>query len=482
MSDPDTPASGKHCSHWIAGQETAPVAGGYFADRNPLDDSVYAMAALGTAVDIDLAVRAAHQAFSSYESSLPKDRERILGRAAELLELQRNDFIDILIDEVGSPIRKAQFELSLSAALLRAAAGMVRMAGGKVFPSDVPGRLSLATRSPLGVIASITPFNVPLIKSVRLSANPLALGNTVVLLPSEEAPVLALRLARLFEEAGLPAGAFNVVTGLGADIGDSLTTHPLVKFVSFTGSTRVGRHIANLCGQQMKRVTLELGGKSPLVVMADADVPKAVAAAVHGIFTFQGQVCMGSSRIFVERPVLAEFTEKFVRAAGALGMGDLREAQTVIGPIISERQRQRVRSHIEDATAKGAELLCGGKWQGNRCAPTVLSGVVEGMRAYREETFGPVAAIYPVDSLEEAIDRANDTAYGLAASIFTSDLAAATSFSRRIRSGMVHVNGTSLHDEPHVPFGGTGDSGFGREGTEEDIANMTEWKWITMPG
>lgn len=471
----------RRVQHWIAGSDSMPADGACFTDHNPLDDSVYALAARGTAEDVDRAVRAADAAFATYGLSLPREREKILGRAADLLEQQRSEFIDILVDEIGSPIRKAQFELSLSSALLRAAAGMARLAGGKILPSDVAGRLSMATRSPLGVVASITPFNVPLIKGVRLSANPLALGNTVVSLPSEEAPVLARRLAQLYEEAGLPAGAFNVVTGIGADIGDALTTHPLVKFVSFTGSTRVGRHISSLCGQQMKRVTLELGGKSPLVVMADADIGKAVAAAVHGIFTFQGQVCMGSSRIMVEQPALAAFTEQFVRAAAGLGMGDLRDPQTVIGPIINERQRQRVRSHIDDAVAKGAQLLCGGTWQGSRCRPTVLTGVVEGMRVYREETFGPVVALYPVDSLEQAIAQANDSAYGLSASIFTSNLASATSFARRVRAGMVHINGTALHDEPHVPFGGTGDSGFGREGTEEDIANMTEWKWITMP-
>jgi len=467
--------------HWIGGKEVSAASGQQFEDYNPEDDSVYACAALGSVADIDLAARTAHETFMSYGESPAKVRERIMSRAADLLEQSTQEFLDILIDEVGSPLGKARFEVGLSVGLLRAAAGMARQAAGKTLPSDVPDRMSLSVRAPLGVVASITPFNVPLIKGVRLTANPLALGNTVVLLPSEEAPVLSNRLARLFSDAGLPDGALNVVSGIGSEIGDALTCHPLVKFVSFTGSTRVGRHIAELCGRDMKRVTLELGGKSPLVVLKDADLDRAVTAAVHGIFTFQGQVCMGSSRILVERPALEEFLQRFVKTAAALKLGPLRDPQTTIGPIINSRQRDRVRLHLDDATAKGAKVLCGGSWQYNRCEPTVLTQVTENMRAYSEETFGPVVSVYGVDSFDEALQIANDSRYGLSAGIFTADLEKAMKFARRVRSGMVHVNASTLHDEPHVPFGGVGDSGFGREGTEEDIANMTEWKWITLP-
>lgn len=471
----------KTVDHWIGGRAVPAESGQRFDDRNPLDDSVYARAAHGTAGDVDRAVQAADAAFAGFSALPVKERERILVRAADLLEKQGKEFLDILVDEIGSPIRKAQFELGLSIGLLRAAAGMARQAAGKTLPSDVPDRLSLSVRTPLGVVAAITPFNVPLIKGVRLTANPLALGNTVVLLPSEEAPVLASRLATLYAEAGLPPGALNVVNGLGAEIGDSLTTHPSVRFVSFTGSTRVGRHIGALCGRDMKRMTLELGGKSPLVVLDDADLDAAVAGAIHGIFTFQGQVCMGSSRIYVQRGVHDAFTERFARVAAKLPLGDLRDPTTVIGPIINTRQRDRVRGHIEDALAKGATALTGGRWHGNRCEPTILTGVSPSMRCHAEETFGPVVSVYPVDSFEEALERANSSNYGLSAAIFTADLRKAMTFARRVRSGMVHVNATSLHDEPHVPFGGVGDSGFGREGTEEDIANMTEWKWVTLP-
>ena len=466
--------------HWIAGKETAPKSNKYFAVNNPLDDAVIANAAAGNIEDINNAVETAHKAFQTFRHSLPKERERILCKAAELLERDRQDFIDILVDEIGSPIKKAGFEVEKGLAFLRAAAGMARQVTGKTIPSDAPGKFSMSIRAPIGVIAAITPFNVPLIKGVRLSCNPIALGNTVVMMPSEEAPILANRLARLYSEAGLPDGVFNVVSGNGYEIGDALTTHPHVKMVTFTGSCRVGQHIRELCGKHNKRMTLELGGKSPLVVMPDAKLEAAIPGAIQSIFMYQGQVCMGASRVYVHEDIFDVFVERFAGVAGKLPMGDLRDPNTMIGPIISDRQRGRVRSHIEDAREKGATVVSGGEWDGNRCQPTVLTGVTPEMTVYAEETFGPVVSIYPIQSLDEAIQKSNDSNFGLSASIYTQDISAAMRYVNEVESGMVHVNGPSLHDEPHVPFGGTKDSGYGREGTEEDIEAMTEWKWVTI--
>ena len=287
-------------------------------------------------------------------------------------------------------------------------------------------------------------------------------------------------LADIYQEAGLPAGALNIITGFGERIGDALTTHPLVKAVMFTGSSRVGKHIAALCGTHMKRVILELGGKSPLIVLADADLEQAADAAAFSVFFFQGQACMAASRIYVERPVYEQFCTLLKARAEAHGLGDLRDPQTWIGPIISERQRRRVRHHIEDAVAKGARVLTGGTWSGNRCRPTILLGVEEGMTVCREETFGPVTSIYPVDSADEAMRCARDTVYGLSAAIHTRDINKALPMALAMNSGMVHINAPTIHDEPHVPFGGTGDSGFGREGTDIDIDTLTDWKWITV--
>lgn len=465
---------------WIGGARVEPSSGRYFIDRNPQDDSPYAHVAEGSVADIDRAVQNAHAAFAAYGKTLAADREAWLCRAAALIERDRDEFVDILIDEVGSPFGKAQFEVQYAINCLRAAAGVARRVAGQTIPSEAPGRFSMTVREPLGVVASITPFNVPLLKDVKLSSTALATGNTVVMLASEEAPMIASRLAETYHEAGIPAGAFNLVTGFGEQIGDALTTHPLVKVVMFTGSSRVGKHIGGLCGPLLRRAVLELGGKNPLVVLADADLDAAVEAAAFGQFFFQGQACMASSRIYVEKGIEAEFCRRFKARAESLGIGDLRDPATWVGPIISERQRQRVRTHIADAVAKGAQLLTGGEWIGNRCRPTILTGVDDNMTVCREETFGPVTSIYPVTDLDEAIARANDTSYGLSAAIFTRDINKAMLFSQRVRAGMVHINAPTLHDEPHVPFGGVGDSGFGREGTDIDIDTFTEWKWVTI--
>ena len=465
---------------WIGGSRISPISEKYFIDRNPEDNSFYARVAEGNADDIDRAVRNAHATFATYSKTLASEREAWLCRAATLVEKYRDDFIDILIKEVGSPVGKAEFEVRYAASCLRAAGGVARRISGQTIPSDIPGRFAMTVREPLGVIASITPFNVPLLKNAKLSSSPLATGNTVVMLASEEAPMVANRLAEIYQEAGLPDGAFNVVTGFGADIGDALTTHSLVKAVMFTGSSRVGKHIGGLCGSLMRRVVLELGGKSPLVILADADLDAAVEAATFGQFFFQGQACMASSRIYVERSIEVEFCRRFKDRAEALGMGDLRDPNTWVGPIISERQRQRVRAHIEDARAKGATVLTGGEWIGNRCRPTILTGVNENMIVCREETFGPVASVYPVSNLDATIARSNDANYGLSSAIFTRDISKAFRFMQEVRAGMVHINAPTINDEPHVPFGGSGESGFGREGTDIDVDTLTEWKWVTI--
>ena len=360
---------------WINGAQTKPTTGKYFDVLNPLDDSLFCKAAEANEVDINKAVDAAHACFKSYRTCLAKDREAMLIKAADLLERDRDEFLELLIDEVGSPMNKAQFEVSQTIGQLRAAAGTARRITGQTMPSDTPGRLSMSVRKPLGVVAAITPFNVPLLKAAKLVASPLATGNTVVLLTSEEAPAVSFRFAQLMEEAGFPAGSLNVVSGFGVDVGDFLTGHPLVKAVMFTGSSVVGKHISEICGRNMKPCVLELGGKSPYIVLADADLALAVQNAIMGMFFYQGQACIASSRIIVEAPLYDQFVEMYSAAAKQLSMGDLHDMSTILGPIISPRQRNRVRSHIEDAVAKGATLVTGGQWEGNRCQPTILTNV-----------------------------------------------------------------------------------------------------------
>ena len=466
--------------HWIGGASVAPSSGAYFDSLNPVDDSLYARAAAGTAEDVDRAVKTAHEAFKRHRHLPPGVREAWMAKAAEVVERDQDKFKEVLIDEVGSPAAKAGFELKFAIGFLRAAAGVPRRIRGETIPSDAPGRISMIVREPVGVVAGITPFNVPLIKGIKQSAMALATGNAFVLLPSEAAPRLASLIADLWREVGVPEGLFNIVYGNGAEIGDALTGHKLVRAITFTGSSRVGKHIAQIAARDLKKYTLELGGKSPMIICADADFEKAVGAAVFGMFMFQGQVCMGASRIFVERPIFDKFCEAYSAAARKVSQGDLRSPTTMMGPIISERQRERVRRHIDDAKSKGAKLLAGGEWTGNICSATVLAGVTPEMDVKREETFGPVTSIYPFDDLAEVIELANDTEYGLSASVYTQNIDKAMKLAQGIETGMVHINAPTIHDEPHVPFGGSKESGFGREGTEADLDIMTEWKWITI--
>ncbi|MEO0485881.1 MAG: aldehyde dehydrogenase family protein [Pseudomonadota bacterium] len=476
----DAKTQTKTLQHFIDGAWVDAEGGATFHVFNPLDDSHYARAAQGTGADMRAAVAAAKAAFGSYRETTPSQRERMLLRVAEIMEDRQQDLIDCLIDEIGSPVQKAMFEFTKGLTMVRAAAGLCRQVRGETIPSDRPGTFSMSVREPLGVVAVITPFNVPLIKTTRLVANALAVGNTVVHLPSEMAPHLTVLFAEIVAEAGFPPGAYNVVTGLGHEIGDDLAGHPDVDFVTFTGSTVVGQHINEICARNKTPNTLELGGKSPTVVLADADLDKVMPLVARSIFMFGGQACIGSSRFYVERPLYDAFVKRFAMIAGKVGMGDLRDPNTVIAPIISDRQRKRVKDHIADAVAKGATVAAGGGWEGNRCQPTLLTGVTEAMTVCKTETFGPVTSIYPIDSYEEGLEKANDTEYGLSSAIFTKDIDRAFHFARHIGAGMCHINGPTIHDEAHVPFGGNGESGVGREGTDADMEAMTELKWVTV--
>ena len=424
----------KSLKHFIAGQWIDAACGATFEVLNPLDDSLYAYAAKGTGDDIINAVAAAKAAFTSYKETTPTERERWLLRVAEIMEERQKDLVDCLIDEIGSPVQKAMFEFTKGLTMVRAAAGLCRNVRGETIPSDRASTFSMSIREPLGVVAVITPFNVPLIKTTRLVANALAVGNTVVHLPSEMAPHLSLIFAEIVAEAGIPDGVYNVVTGMGAEIGDDLTSHKDIDFVTFTGSTLVGQHINEICAKNKTPNTLELGGKSPTIILADADLDKVMPLAARSVFMFAGQACIASSRFYVERPLYEEFVKRFSKIIGKLVMGDLRDPNTVIAPIISLRQRERIKSHIDDARAKGANVI-GGEWEGNRCQPTLLTEVSEDMSVCRTETFGPVTAIYSIENYDEGLEKANDTEYGLSSAIFTKDIDKAFHFARNSNAG-----------------------------------------------
>ncbi len=466
--------------HWIHGTATAGQSDETFRSLDPENDKLIAEVRTGTRDDVAAAVESSRRAFEDWRQTGPSVREGLLLRAAELLQQHADEFCDLLIEEIGSPLAKARMEVGIASRVLRANAGMARRMTGRTYPSDVTERWSLAVRRPLGVVASITPFNVPLIKGIKHASMPLATGNTVTWLPSMHTPRVADRVARLFHEAGFPPGGLNVVHGRGEVLGDALVEHPAVRAVSFTGSAAVGRHVQATCGRLGKRVTLELGGKNPLIVLGDANLNEAVGAAVRGGFLYQGQICMASSRVLVEASLFDAFIEAFVRASESLKAGPLREPATMIGPIINQAARQTIRSHLDDAIEKGARVCCGNVWSGNRLNPTVLSGVTDAMTLFQEETFGPVVTVESVRDASHALERANAVPGMLSAAVFTADLAAAMRVADGIESGMVHINDMTIQQEPEVPFGSDGGSGFGREGMETGIDDFTTWKWITM--
>jgi acyl-CoA reductase-like NAD-dependent aldehyde dehydrogenase len=447
---------------------------------NPANQRPFAKVFMAQEQHMRAAIDAAHAAKAAWGDTLAAERERLLMRAADELEAARGEMVDILIDEAGSTFGKAQFEVSFAGNLVRSIAGEARRIRGDVFPSDVPGLISLAIRRPLGVVAGISPFNFPVVLSLKKVAFALACGNTFILKPSEETSLVGLKLAEIFERAGFPAGVLNVVPGDGRTMAQVLYDDPRVKLISFTGSTAVGRIIATECAKRGKRVVLEMGGKSPLIVLKDADLDYAVDTACFGIFIHQGQICMAGSRIIVEAPIYEEFLKRFAAKAQTLKVGDPRDPHTVIGPLIRSSQCPMIDKKIKDAVAAGARLLTGGKYEGNFYHPTVIADVTPEMAAFRDELFGPVAAVSKANDADHALALANNSVYGLSSAVLTNNLQLAMRFALELEAGMVHLNGPTIHDEGTVPFGGVKDSGSGREGGRWSTDEMTEVKWVTI--
>jgi aldehyde dehydrogenase (NAD+) len=447
---------------------------------NPANQRPFARIFMARAEHMRAAIDAADAAKKSWGATVPAQREGILMRAADELEKASEEMIELLIDEAGSTFGKAHFEIPFAANLVRSIAGEARRIHGDVFPSDVPGLISMAIRRPLGVVAGISPFNFPVVLSLKKVAFALACGNTFVLKPSEETSLVGLKLAEIFERAGVPAGVFNVVPGDGPTMAQVLYDDPRVKLISFTGSTKVGRIIATECAKRGKRVVLEMGGKSPLIILKDADLDYAVNTACFGIFIHQGQICMAGSRIIVEAPIYEEFLKRFAAKAQNMKVGDPRDPHTVIGPLIRSSQCPMIDKKIKDAVTSGARLLIGGKYEGNFYHPTVVADVTPEMAAFRDELFGPVAAVTKANDADHALALANSSTYGLSSAVLTNDLQIAMRFALELEAGMVHLNGPTIHDEATVPFGGVKDSGMGREGGRWSTDEMTEVKWVTI--
>ncbi|MCB0209599.1 MAG: aldehyde dehydrogenase family protein [Anaerolineae bacterium] len=461
---------------WISTDDT-------FANYNPTTGEVWAEIADATKDEATAAIEVAAAAQAEWAALPHPQRAGYLVKAADIMEKRKMDFVDAIIDEGGSWIGKGMFEIGYTTGIYRAAAAAAYQVNGEVLPSE-HGKVSMAVRQPLGVVTVISPWNFPLLLSSRGLTFPLAVGNTVVLKPSEETPVAGgLLIAEVLEEAGLPRGVFNVVTCSRdhvAEVGDELVMNPLVKGISFTGSTAVGRDVASKAGYLLKRACLELGGKDALIILDDADMERALNAATFGCFMHQGQICMSVERIIIDEAVADEFTERFVEKVKTLQVGNPREMGNVIGPIINQKQLDKIHAHVTEAIAQGAELRTGGSYDGLFYQPTVLTNVTTAMHVFSEETFGPVAPIITVSGVDEAVEVANTSQYGLSAGIITRDEEKGLSIAQRLETGIAHVNDSSVNDEPHVPFGGMKNSGLGRHGGRASVEAFTELRWLTL--
>jgi acyl-CoA reductase-like NAD-dependent aldehyde dehydrogenase len=474
----------RECRQFIGGEWLDAVRGTTFEDRDPYTRDVVARVPAGTRADARLAVEAAAEAFPQWAQTPPAERQRVFLRAADLLESRQDEVVSMLARETGCTFGFGMFQMHFVPGLFRQAAGAAYAPIGQVIPSDLPGTFAMGIRRPVGVVGAIAPWNAALILSARSLTAPLVFGNTVVLKPSEEAPWAGgLVWGEIFEEAGVPAGVLNVVTHAPGDagpIGEELIENPAVRRLNFTGSTQTGRKLAEAAGRNLKRMLLELGGFSPLIVLGDAELEYAVDASAFGAFLHQGQICMSARRIIVEQPIADEFIDRLTEKTAQLKVGDPKEPDTIIGPLVNEKALATVKARVEEAVAKGARVLTGGDAVGTCFQPTLLADVPPDVELAQIETFGPVAAVEVVGSAEEAVARANDTSYGLAAGILTGDADRGLALAQQLESGIVHVNDQTVADEPQMPFGGVKDSGWGRFGGAFAMDEFTELRWITV--
>ncbi|MEK9849121.1 MAG: aldehyde dehydrogenase family protein [Candidatus Puniceispirillum sp.] len=466
---------------YINGQWVQPA--GTFDDMNPSDGSVWAKAQDGGTSEARSAIDAAQAAFPAWSTLMFQERAEYMLKIADIIKRRQTDYAIANQGEAGGWFGKGMFEAGYAVEVFRAAAAMCYQSVGEILPSE-HGKLSTAQRVPMGVISVISPWNMPCILTARGFAFPMAAGNTIVLKPSEDTPFCGgLFFAEVLEEAGVPPGVFNVVTSSRdrvAEMGDELVENPLIKGISFTGSTPVGRSIAAKAGAHLKKCCVELGGKDSLIVLDDADMERATSSASFGGFMHQGQICMSVEKVLVHESIYHDFLAQLKARVAKLKMGDTGDKSNVIGPLINDRQVERVASQIEDAVAKGAKVEIGGGVSGRFVQPTILTNVDTSMKVWQDETFGPVVVVVPFSTDDEAIALNNDTEYGLSSGIITRNEARALAMSKRLETGMCHVNCSSVNDEPHVPFGGSKASGVGRHGGRWSMETFTETRWITL--
>lgn len=466
----------------IDGDERAATGKASYERLDPFTGKLATRAAAASIADANAAVDAAAAAFPAWSRTGPGERRALLSKAADVMGSKVAEFTRLMMEETGATGPWAGFNVMLAANMLREAAAMTTQISGEIIPSDKPGTLAMAIRQPAGVCLGIAPWNAPVILGTRAVAMPIACGNTVVLKASEMCPGTHRLIGQVLVEAGLPKGVINVVTNDPKDaagIVEALVAHPAVKRVNFTGSTKVGRIIAELAGRHLKPALLELGGKAPLLVLDDADIDAAVNAAAFGAFMHQGQICMSTERLIVDEKIADEFVAKLAVRASQLPAGDPR-GHVVLGSLISSQAADKMEELVADAVAKGAKLVAGGKRSGTVVEATLLDHVTPTMRVYSEESFGPVKPVIRVKGEDEAVRVANDTEYGLSSAVFSRDIKRAFVVAARIEAGICHINGPTVGDEAQMPFGGVKGSGYGRFGGKASIAEFTDLRWVTI--
>jgi succinate-semialdehyde dehydrogenase/glutarate-semialdehyde dehydrogenase len=473
--------------NYIGGRWVDPVSGRTYPVRNPATGEQLAVVADSGREDAARAIEAAHAAFPGWAALAAPERSKLLFKARDLM-LERKDVLSrMLTSEQGKPLGEARGEIEYAAGFVTWYAEEGKRVYGETVPASVAHKRLLVLKQPVGVVAAITPWNFPAAMVTRKIAPALAAGCTVVFKPAEQTPLTAVALFNIFEEVGFPPGVVNLITTLDpAEVGRELLENPLVRMITFTGSTEVGKLLMRGAAEQVKRISLELGGHAPFIVFEDADLDKAVAAAVASKFRNMGQTCISANRLYVHEAILEPFATRFVERVKQLRMGNGLEEGVHIGPLIDEGGFKKVCTHVEDAITKGARVLTGGKprtdglfARGHFFEPTVLTDVRKGMRILEEETFGPVAPLIPFRDEAEVIGAANDTRYGLAAYFFSRDVSRCVRVAEQLQYGIIGMNDGSP-SVPQAPFGGFKESGIGREGGREGIEEFLEVKFISL--
>lgn len=471
----------------IGGKLVEPSTGNYFENINPaLRSDIIGLFPKSGQKDVDDAVKAARQAFPEWRDTTPPKRGELIYRAAELLKTNQERLAKVIVGEMGKTMPESMGDIQSSIDVANFMAGEGRRMYGQTSFSALSRRWALTKRVPVGVCGLITAWNAPMAIVTWKLFPALVCGNTVVLKPSEDTPLTAHLLGEILKEAGFPDGVVNIIYGVGAETGEALVKHPDVNLISFTGSTKAGKLIAEECGKQLKKCSLELGGKNGLVVLDDADLDAASKAVAAGAFSTAGQRCASTSRVFVHDTVYDSFIEKLLGETKKIKVGPGTDPETNVCPIINRRQYENILGYIDEAKKSGAKLIYGGNSlkdmeysKGNYIEPTIFSDVDINSRLAKEEIFGPVLAVFKVESLGEAIEKVNSVNYGLTFSIFTSDINAAMLALERAEAGCCYVNAPTFGSEPHMPFGGVKNSGNGtREPGTQAMDVFSEWKTI----